>query len=73
MGEKRGVRLLCRVAVVVMLAAAPQVLRAQTLWEVSLTGGYMTPNNFNMPEYSAWTVGGDVALFHRRDENLWWV
>lgn len=73
MGEKRDVRLLCRVAVVVMLAAAPQVLRAQTLWEVSLTGGYMTPNNFNMPEYSAWTVGGDVALFHRRDENLWWI
>lgn len=33
----------------------------------------MTPNNFNMPEYSAWTVGGDVAWWYRCEGDEWWV
>lgn len=67
------VRMLCMVAAGIALVAVPQASRAQVVWETSLTGGYMTPNNFNMPEYSALTVGGDVAVFQHPDDDKWWV
>lgn len=62
--------------IAVLLATMPLFcghLSAQsTRWEVSLNGGFMTPNNFNMIEYSAWTVGGDVAWWYRCEGDSWW-
>ena len=60
-------------AVAIILALPGTGLSQSTLWEASLTGGYMTPNNFNMPEYSAWTLGGDVAWWYRFEGDEWWV
>lgn len=40
--------------------------------EFSLTEGYMTPNNFNMPEYAVGTMGCDVAYWSFVDGDEWW-
>ncbi len=47
---------------------------AQTnYWEASLNTSLMTPNNFNMMEYSAWTVGSEVTWWSRVEKDEWWV
>ena len=38
-----------------------------------MTTSYMTPNNFNMLEYSAWTVGGEVTWWSQVVKDEWWV
>lgn len=45
----------------------------QNHWELSATGGIMTPNNFNMLEFTAATFGGEVAWWHRCEGDQWWV
>ena len=42
-------------------------------WEFSLTGSYMTPNNFNMIEYSAGTVGLEAGWWYRAEGEEWWI
>ena len=52
----------------------PWLAEAQsTAWEFSLVGGYMTPNNFNMPEYSSNAFGAEVAWWYRVESDEWWV
>ena len=49
-------------------------LQGQTSrWEVALAGSWMTPNNFNMLEYSAPVVSGEVSLWHCFMDDEWWV
>lgn len=50
-----------RLALILLLSAAFGAAAQNTHWEVGLNGSWMTPNNFNMPEYSAWSGGADVA------------
>lgn len=58
---------------VFLLSSLPPLSAQGQQWELSLTGGYMTPNNFNMPEYSAATFGADVAWWSLVDGDEWWT
>lgn len=61
--------------ILVALLLFPVVgLRGQSSrWEVGLGLSYMTPNNFNMMEYSAMSVGGEIGWWHCFQGEEWWV
>ena len=69
----RTIKVLCDAAAIWLLMNVGTIQAQSSMWELSLTGGYMTPNNFNMLEYSAWTIGGDVAWWYRSGVEEWWV
>lgn len=61
-------------ALLVLLAFGTAGLRGQTTrWEVALAGSWMTPNNFNMLEYSAPAVSGELSWWHCFTGDEWWV
>lgn len=41
--------------------------------EVSATVAYLTPNNFNMLEYSCWGVGIEATAWTTPQSDAWWV
>ena len=60
-------------AVVVALAAGTGVLNAQgTRLDVTATGGYMMPNNFNMAEYNRWGAGVEASWWQRTSGSEPW-
>lgn len=61
------------VNILLLLIVAGSAWSQSNGWEFSLTGSYMTPNNFNMPEYSAGTVGAEVGWWHRAEGEEWWI
>ena len=57
----------------VLLLLPMPLLSQSSHWELSLTGSYMTPNNFNMLEYATYTVGTEVGWWWRCEGDEWWI
>lgn len=42
-------------------------------WELALTGGCITPNNFNMPEHTSGLAGVEMSWWSRCTGDEWWI
>jgi hypothetical protein len=59
---------------VALIFFAPIVSHGQSSrWEAGLALSEMTPNNFNMLEYSATAVSGELSWWHVFQDDEWWV
>lgn len=56
-----------------LLVPVGGVLGQSSRWEVGLAVSEMTPNNFNMLEYSAAAVGAELGWWHCFQSDEWWV
>lgn len=58
---------------VAMLLAATGLQGQTSRWEAALAFSEMTPNNFEMLEYSAATVNAELSWWHCFDGDAWWI
>lgn len=60
------------IALALLAAVASQAQETPCSWNVSLSGGYMMPNNMKYSQHSSLTYGLDAAVLWRPEGNSYW-